>query len=191
LQKAHQRNTEASGAVSFASSFMIACVREARNRGSPRRASLSRVRVMARGVRSRLGLEGRGQDGYFDTEADEHFGQDVIGGKPKPACAHFDGRVAIAQMIGRARERLCILRARLHQGLLGALHAHDSSIVRNEALTAAQDGAAVQKEPTSSPPTSDVRSRLLHRCSNGSMSVASTCPAAGARLRTIIIGSKA
>src|SRR5213075_2758620 len=96
---------------------------------------------------SRLGLEGCGHDGYFDAESGEHFGQDVIGRKAEPANAHLDGRMAIAQMIGRARESLCIPRPRLHQVFLGALNAHDSSIIRNKGLTAAKDGAAVEKEP--------------------------------------------
>ena len=34
---------------------------------------LAGVLVMARGVRAGLGFEGRGQCGYFDAEAKEHF----------------------------------------------------------------------------------------------------------------------
>jgi len=42
---------------------------------------LAGVLVVSRGVRAGLGLERRGQCGYFDAEAEKHFRQDMIGGK--------------------------------------------------------------------------------------------------------------
>src|ERR1019366_1362810 len=49
-------------------------------------------------------------------------------------------------MVSRSCQRLRAACAHLHQIFRGALHAHDSSVVRLEAIAAAQDGSALQKK---------------------------------------------
>src|ERR1700682_6728963 len=102
---------------------------------------------MARGVCAGLGLEGRGHRRYFDAETEEHFRKDMIGGKAKPTIADLNRRVAIAEMVSRSCQGLRVLRAHFHQLFRGALHAHDPSVVRRQAVAAAQDRSALEKEP--------------------------------------------
>src|SRR5256714_6334461 len=102
---------------------------------------------MTGGVRAGLGFERRGQCGYFDAEAEEHFRQDVIGGKAQPTIADLDWRVAVAEMVGRSCQGLRVLRAHFHQLFRGALHAHDPSVVCRQAVAAAQDRSTLEKEP--------------------------------------------
>ena len=54
---------------------------------------------------------------------------------------------ALAASFRSTRQRLRVARAHLHQLFRGALNAHDPSVVRRQAVTAAQDRSTLEKEP--------------------------------------------
>ena len=64
----------------------------------------------------------------------------------QPARAHLHRSMAVAEMVGGARERVGVLAPHFDQVLVGGGHAHDTAVIGPEAFAVAQHGAALEKQ---------------------------------------------
>jgi hypothetical protein len=71
----------------------------------------------------------------------------MIGGQAQPVRPNLNGRVAVSQMIGRAREQLGVFTPHFDQLLGSRPDAHDSSIVGAQAVAVAQYRPALEQQP--------------------------------------------
>jgi len=102
--------------------------------------------MMSRGIRARLGLEGRLDRGHAGAKAAHHFAQHVVRGKTQPAVADLDRCMPIAQVIGCARQGASIIAAYFHQLFVSGDDAHDAAIGAAQAIAAAQDRPALEEQ---------------------------------------------
>ena len=93
-----------------------------------------------------LGLEGRGDFLYRQSQARHHVAQHVIGAKSQPSRAQLHRHMAIPQMISGAREQQWVGRTRFHQCFRRGDDFHDAAIVVRQFVAVMQHRAAFEKQ---------------------------------------------
>jgi hypothetical protein len=112
----------------------------------PGARDLGVVMAVAAAVRSRFGLEGRIHRRDARTEPAQHLLEHVVGGNAQMTGADFDRYVPVAQVVGRAGQRLG-RRAGHVQHLLGfGDHFDDAAVARHNQVAAAQYFTARQAQ---------------------------------------------
>jgi hypothetical protein len=82
----------------------------------------------------------------LETEGEEHFGEYMIGRKAKNTRLYLYRPMTIAQMVRSSGKELGVARPNFHERFLRSDHAKDATVFTREAVAAAKDGAAVEKE---------------------------------------------
>jgi hypothetical protein len=112
----------------------------------PGARALGVVMAVAAAVGSRFGLEGRIHRRDARTEPAQHLLEHVVGGNAQMTGADFDRYVPVAQVVGRAGQRLG-RRAGHVQHLLGfGDHFDDATVARHDQVAAAQYFTARQAQ---------------------------------------------
>ncbi|CAM2161097.1 hypothetical protein PT2222_90314 [Paraburkholderia tropica] len=100
--------------------------------------------TMPAAIRARLGLERQFRALDLRAEALEHVFEHRIGFELQFVDAHFHGRMAIAEVIRRAREREAVVRAHAQHALRRRDHAHEAAVVGDQHVAVTQHRAARQ-----------------------------------------------
>lgn len=126
---------------------VVIVVRAVRVR-DPRMAMPVRVRKVrvAMAVGARLRLEGLGRERHLEAELTYHVVQHVIVQVSEAKRSDLNGDVAVAQVIGRARQFERIARGDDRQAFQGGLHLHDHAVLCAQAIAVLQIRAAFEEQ---------------------------------------------
>lgn len=102
--------------------------------------------VVAMGVGAGFRLEGGGEIHHLGAQPDKHGLQYVVGLDAQPAGTHLHCHVAVAQVIGDPRQRLGVGTTRFEQVFRRRDDLDNAPVLRQQAIAAAQDGAARQEQ---------------------------------------------
>src|SRR5262245_7948540 len=102
----------------------------------------ARMRVMAGRVRAGFRLERLAQRRHGRAQSAQHRRENFVGSDAQPTRTYLRRRVAIAEVISGASERIGVSASDFHQVFVGGNDTNDSAVVGEEAVAVAQYGTA-------------------------------------------------
>src|SRR6478735_4723014 len=104
------------------------------------------VRMLVARIGAALGLEWQGLDAHPQAQAAQHVIEHMVVQETQHADPNLQRHIAVAQMVGRARQQLRVGAGHHRQQFRRCRHGNDTSIIGQQPVAAAQHRAALENE---------------------------------------------